>query len=326
MEEPMRMKILRPAWGSFNMDNKLRIATPIDNIQNQIFTIRGAQVMLDSDLAAMYGVETKILNQAVKRNIERFPEYFRFQLTEEEMQSLNSQIVTSNSDNPLRSQIVTLENTRGKHRKYLPYAFTEQGVSMLSAVLRSETAIKVSIQIINAFVNMRKFITNNAVIFQRLNNIEQKQLITETKLDKVFEALEAGEIKPKQGIFYDGQIFDAYLFVADLIKSAKHSIVLIDNYIDESVLQLLTKRGQKVNASIYTKNITQSFQQDLKKHNSQYPPVSIKSFTRAHDRFLILDEKVVYHFGASLKDLGKKWFAFSKMELDAGEVLGRLAK
>jgi len=269
------------------MANKLRTA-PINNIQNQIFTIRGAQVMLDSNLAAMYGVETKVLNQAVKRNIERFPEYFRFQLTEEEMQSLSSQIVTSNSDKPLRSQIVTLENTRGKHRKYLAYAFTEQGVSMLSAVLRSETAIKVSIQIMNAFVNMRKFITNNAVIFQRLNNIEQKQLITETKLDKVFEALEAGEVKPKQGIFYGGKIFDAYLFVADLIKSAKHSIVLIDHYIDESLLQLLTKRGQKVNASIYSKNITKSFQQDLKKHNSQYPSVSVKSFTRAHDRFLIL--------------------------------------
>ena len=169
-----------------------------------------------------------------------------------------------------------------------PFVFTEQGVAMLSSVLKSAIALEVNINVMRAFVRMRKTIAHNALIYQRLDKLEKKHLITETKLDKVFEALEAGEVKPKQGIFYGGKIFDAYLFVADLIKSAKHSIVLIDHYIDESLLQLLTKRGQKVNASIYSKNITKSFQQDLKKHNSQYPSVSVKSFTRAHDRFLIL--------------------------------------
>ncbi len=197
---------------------------------------------------------------------------------------------------------------------------------MLSAVLRSETAVKVSIQIMDAFVNMRKFIVGNAVIFQRLDNIEQKQLITDTKLDKVFEAIEAKEIKPKQGIFFDGQIFDAYVFVAGLIKTAKKSIILIDNYIDETVLTLLSKRVKNCTATIYTKTISRKLQLDLKKHNQQYPPVEIKIFDNAHDRFLILDDKDIYHFGASLKDLGKKWFAFSKFEKGALEVLGRLSK
>ncbi|MDQ6998469.1 MAG: ORF6N domain-containing protein, partial [Mariprofundus sp.] len=188
-----------------------------NDIQGRIFTIRGLQVMVDRDLAELYGVESKRLNEQVKRNITRFPEQFRFQLTQEEFQNLQSQIATSSGDS-LRSQIATLETGRGKHRKYLPYVFTEQGVSMLSAVLRSDTAIKVSIQIMDAFVGMRKFIANNAAIFQRLDNIEQKQYLTDTKLDKVFEAIEAKGIKPEQGIFFDGQMFDAYVFVADLIK------------------------------------------------------------------------------------------------------------
>jgi hypothetical protein len=202
--------------------------------------------------------------------------------------------------------------------------FTEQGVSMLSAVLRSETAIKVSIQIMDAFVGMRKFIANNAAIFQRLDKIEQKQLVTDTRLDKVFEALEAGEIKPRQGIFFDGQIFDAYVFVADLIKSARQSIVLLDNYVDESVLLLLAKRNENVRATIYTKNISKQLKLDLKKHNQQYPAIEIKAFKHTHDRFMILDNRNIYHIGASLKDLGKKWFAFSKMDKMSLELIGRL--
>lgn len=281
------------------------------NIQFKIITIRNQQVMLDRDLADLYEVQNKRLNEQVKRNIERFPEKFRFQLNQQEKNEL-----VANCD-----RFKSL-----KHSTTLPYVFSEQGVSMLSAVLRSPKAIQVSIQIMDAFASMRKFILNNAGIFNRVEHLENKQLITETKLDKIFEALESNEIKPKQGIFYDGEIFDAYIFVIDLVKSAKHKIVLIDNYIDQSVLELLTKRNSKVEVIIYSKNLNRAFQQDLIKHNQQYNPVTVKRFTKAHDRFLIIDNKVVYHFGASIKDLGKKWFAFSKMEIDATEILQKLNK
>ncbi len=296
----------------------------IDNIQNRIFTIRGVQVMLDSDLAEMYGVETKNLNRAVSRNKERFPEKFRFQLT---------QIELGEYENSLRFHNGTLEKGRGKHRKYLPHVFTEQGVSMLSAVLRSETAVKVSIQIIDTFVKMRKFISQNANLFQRVNNIEQKQIASDikqleadNKIAAILDALEDKSIKPKQGVFYDGQVFDAYIFAADLVKSAKKSILLIDNYIDDSILQLFTKRKQNVSVTIYTKNITKILKQDLLKHNSQYPKIEIKKFVKAHDRFLIIDETTVYHIGASLKDLGKKWFAFSKMDMEAMEMITKFKR
>lgn len=304
------------------MSNKNEIIQ-VTEIQNRILTIRGLQVMLDSDLAEMYGVETKNLNLAVKRNIKRFPSIFRFQLTEEEWDSLRLQIETLD-DNSLRLQNETLKKSRGKHRKYLPYVFTEQGVSMLSAVLKSDTAINISIQIMNAFVKMRKFIATNAGIFQRLENVEQKQLVTDEKFEQLFKALEDKSLKPKQGIFYDGQVFDAYVFVADLIKTAKSSIVLIDNYIDESVLQLFSKRNKKASATIYTKNISKVLKQDVEKHNAQYPPITLKAFDKAHDRFLIIDKNTVYHFGASLKDLGKKWFAFSKFDIAAMEILTKL--
>jgi hypothetical protein len=289
------------------MNGLVKVTT--DNIRQRIFTIRGLQVMVDKDLAELYGVENKRLNEQVKRNIERFPEQFRFQLTKEEKNEL-----VANCD-----RFKSL-----KHSTVLPHVFTEQGVSMLSAVLRSETAIKVSIQIMDAFVGMRKFIANNAAIFQRLDKIEQKQLVTDTRLDKVFEALEAGDIKPRQGIFFDGQIFDAYVFVADLIKSARQSIVLLDNYVDESVLLLLAKRNKNVRATIYTKNISKQLKLDLKKHNQQYPAIEIKAFKHTHDRFMILDNRNIYHIGASLKDLGKKWFAFSKMDKMSLELIGRL--
>ncbi|MCK5539082.1 MAG: ORF6N domain-containing protein [Bacteroidales bacterium] len=268
----------------------------ISDIQNRIYTIRGLQVMLDSDLAELYHVETKNLNLAVKRNIERFPDSFRFQLTVEEYKSLRLQIETS-------------KEQRGG-RRYLPFVFTEQGVAMLSAVLRSETAVKVSIQIMQAFIEMKKFISINAGIFQRLDKIEKIQINDKSengeKFDLLFKALENKNIKPDKGIFYQGQIFDAYVFVSDLIKSAKKSILLIDNYIDETILQLFTKRNENVAVTIYTKNINKILKQDLEKHNSQYPAIEIKQFSKAHDRFLIIDDITVYHIGASLKDLGKK--------------------
>ena len=301
-----------------------------ETIKTKIYTIRGLQVMLDRDLAELYDVETKVFNQAIKRNSDRFPENFMFQLTEEEHQNLRSQFVTSS----LRSQFVTLDgqdslrsqNATLEHggRRYLPYVFTEQGVAMLSAVLRSKTAIQMSIHIINAFVEMRRFISNNALIFQRLDSLEQKQTKTDEKVEAILSAIEDRSIKPKQGIFYDGQVYDAYLFVSDLIKSAKESIVLIDNYIDESVLTLLSKREAKVKATIYTKNITKQLELDLQKHNAQYPNIKLKKFDSSHDRFLLIDEKEVYHIGASLKDLGKKWFAFSKLDMGVLNILEKL--
>jgi len=235
-----------------------------EEIQNRIYTIRDVQVMYDSDLAELYGVEIKRLNEQVKRNRERFPEEFMFQLTDEEFAFL-------------RSQNATLKTGRGGHRKYLPYVFTEQGVAMLSAVLRSKTAVKISIQIIKAFVAMRKFITTNAQIFHRLDEVEQKQLEhkteTDEKFDQIFNAIESKENTPKQGIFFDGQIFDAYKFVSDLIRRAKKSIIIIDNYIDDSVLMLLTKRKKGVTVKIFTKTISKQLALDVKKYNSQYPPV-----------------------------------------------------
>lgn len=301
---------------------------PLNNIRALIYTVRGEQVMLDGDLAEIYGVETKAFNQAVKRNIERFPQAFRFQLTAEEYEDVRSQSVTPSSGGSLRSQFVTLEKGgRGQHRKYLPYAFTEQGVSMLSAVLRSDTAIKVSIQIINAFVEMRRFIQGRASLFTRLDSVEKRQLIFESKtaenFERVFQALEAAE-PPKQGIFYDGQVHDAHAFASELIRKAKKSLILIDNYVDDSVLTLLTKRKKGVTASIYTQRISKQLCLDLDKHNAQYPPIEIHTFKDAHDRFLILDERDIYHIGASLKDLGKKWFAFSKFETEALAMLEKL--
>jgi hypothetical protein len=298
--------------------------TVIEDIQSQIYTIRGVQVMLDEDLASLYHVETRVLNQAVKRNKDRFPEQFCFQLTAEEYERLRSQIVILEGDAALTSQDVTLESRRGKHRKYLPYAFTEQGVAMLSAVLKSNVAVQMSVQIINAFVAMRRFISSNAHIFQRLDTLEIKQLETDKKINHVLNAIESKEIQPKQGIFFEGQIFDAYNFVADLIRTARTSITIIDNYVDDTVLTHLTKRNDGVAVTIFTKTISKQLALDLKKFNSQYPPIDIREFKNSHDRFMIIDDKTVYHFGASLKDLGKKWFAFSKMDFGAVEMLTRL--
>lgn len=283
-------------------------------IQNKIYTIRSAQVMLDRDLAELYGVETRTLNQAVKRNIERFPEEFMFQMTKNELENWMSQIVISNKE------------TMGLRK--LPFVFTEQGVSMLSAVLKSEMAVQTSIKIINTFVNMRKFLQNNASIFQKIDSIEKRQIAYEmkndAKVDIILNAIEDKSIKPKQHIFYDGQIFDAYLFVSDIIKSAKSSIKLIDNYVDETTLIWFTKRDLHVSMKIYTKTISKQLQLDVQKHNAQYPKIEIEQFGLSHDRFLIVDEKEIYHFGASLKDLGKKWFAVSKMDIDSFDVIKKL--
>ena len=278
------------------------------NISDKIYTIRGMQVMLDRDLAKIYEVETKIFNQAVKRNELRFPERFRFQLADEELDNLRSQSVTSSWGG----------------RRYRPYVFTEQGVAMLSAVLKSERAIKTSIQIMEAFVQMRRLVADNSLLAQRIDNMERRQVITDTKLEKVLQAIEDKNIKPQKGIFFEGQIFDAYVFVAKLIKQAKKSIILIDNYIDESVLTLLSKRSKNCSAVIYTKAVSEKLQLDLKRHNAQYSPIEIRVFKHTHDRFLILDDSEIYHIGASLKDLGKKWFAFSKFEIGIIEILRRL--
>jgi hypothetical protein len=280
------------------------------SIKDKIHTIRGLQVMLDGDLAKLYGVETRVLNQAVKRNTERFPENFMFQLTDNEVENLKSHFV--------------IASWGGK--RSLPFAFTEQGVSMLSGVLRSKTAIKVSIQLMNAFVAMRSFIAKNAEVFARLDVVERKQLMlqiqTEKNFEKVFNALQTE--KPRQGILYNGQIFDAHVFVTGLVKSAKKSIVLIDNFVDESVLVLFSKRKEHVHMTIYTRHISEELLMDIKKYNAQYQVIELREFKDAHDRFLILDGQKVYHFGASLKDLGKKWFAFSVFEKEAAIMLSRL--
>ncbi|MBE0521547.1 MAG: ORF6N domain-containing protein [Candidatus Methanoperedenaceae archaeon] len=289
-----------------------------EEIHSRIHTIRGVQVMLDKDLAELYGVEVKRLNEQVKRNIERFPESFCFQLNESEMQILKSQIVTSNN---LKSQIAT---SSWGGRRTRPYVFTEQGVAMLSAVLRSETAVKVSIQIINAFVMMRRFITANALIFQRLDTLEIKQLETDKKINHVLNAIESRDIQPRQGIFFEGQIFDAYQFVSDLIRTARSTILIIDNYVDDTVLTHLIKRNKGVKVKILSKKISKQLALDIKKFNVQYPEIEIIEFKNSHDRFIIIDNTTVYHFGASLKDLGKKWFAFSKMDIGAVEMLARL--
>ena len=282
----------------------------ISDIQNRIYNIRGLQVMIDRDLAGIYGVETRRLNEQVRRNINRFPRLFMFQLTKKEMENWKSQIATSN------------KVMMGLRKP--PLAFTEQGVAMLATVLNSETAVKVSIQIMQAFIEMKKFISINTGIFQRLDKIDHKQIETDQQFKKIFKALENKSIKPSQGIFYQGQIFDAYVFVSDLIKSAKKSIILIDNYIDETVLQLFTKRNKNVSVTIFTKNITKILKQDLAKYNSQYPAIEVKQYSKAHDRFLIIDDITVYHIGASLKDLGKQCFAFSRMDTEAIHLIANL--
>ncbi len=278
------------------------------HISNKIFTIRGEQIMLDRNLAEMYQVKAIRLREQVKRNQERFPENFMFRLTEEEVETMVSQ-----------NAIPSKQHLGGA----LPYAFTEQGVAMLSSVLRSDIAVKVSIQIINAFVQMRKLVGQQTVQQLRFSNIENKLVEHDQKFEQIFKAIESKDL-PQKGIFYDGQVFDAYNFVADIIREAKTSVILIDNYIDDSVFTLFTKRKKDVACTCYTQKLTKSLQLDLKKHNQQYPPIELKALKTTHDRFLIIDEKELYHLGASLKDLGKKWFGFSRMDSLCNDVLNKL--
>lgn len=307
----------------------------VEQIESLILTIRGKQVILDRDLARLYGVETKVLNQAVKRNIERFPEDFLFQLTKEEYGILKSQIAIANAEY-LRSQNVTID-MRGRHLKYLPYAFTENGIAMLSGVLRSPVAIATNIHIMRAFNAIRHFIGSQAQVFQRLEVMERNQLVLNAsqaelsaqveennkKLEEVFRRLDDHSKKPEKGIFYDGQIFDAYTFINERIREAKKRIVLIDNYVDDSVLTMLDKRNKNVEAVVYTKSISRQLSLDCEKHNAQYAPIEVKQFDRAHDRFLCVDD-TVYLIGASLKDLGKKWFGFVKLEQPTDELLSKM--
>ena len=314
---------------------------PVEQIESLIITVRGKQVILDRDLARLYGVETRVLNQAVQRNIERFPEDFMFKLTKEEFDNLRSQIVTSNEE-VLRSQNVTIENEkkdltsqivisnkRGGQR-YVSYAFTENGIAMLSSVLRSPMAIATNIHIMRAFNAMRHFIGSQAQVFQRMENIEKNvlalnahQIDTDKKIEEVFKRLDAGEAKPEHGIFFDGQIFDSYSFINDRIREAKKRIILIDNYIDDSVLKMLDKREKGVTVKLYTNLSFGSLKMDLKKHNAQYAPIDAEQFNRSHDRFLCIDD-TVYLVGASLKDLGKKWFGFSKMGVTTDELISKM--
>lgn len=280
------------------------IYTP-DEVAGYIVSIRGKQVILDRDIAALYGVSTKRLNEQVKRNKERFPENFRFQISKEELNEL-----VADCD---RFGIL-------KHSSSLPYVFTEQGVAMLSAVLHSDIAVKVSISIMEAFVVMRHDVSSQCSLSKRIDVLELKHLEMRKDLNDIFNRFVKRQIIPVEGVYYDGQIFDAYVFAADLIRSARHTLILIDNYVDDSVLIMLSKRQDGVSAEIRTGRLTESLKQDLAKHNSQYPPILITEAKNIHDRFLIVDE-AVYHIGASLKDLGKKLFAFSKLAVPKEKLL-----
>lgn len=268
--------------------------------------------MIDRDLAKLYQVETRVLNQAVKRNIERFPDDFKFQLNSDEFKVWKSQIVISNDDK--------------MGLRKAPFVFTEQGVAMLSSVLKSKVAVKVSISIMKAFVEMRKLVSGNSGFVQRIEKIERKQYDSEIKFEKIFKALESHNLERDQGIFFDGQIFDSYFFVCRLIRSAKQTIIVIDNYLDESVLTHLTKKKKGVRVLILTKKITSQMNLDIQKANEQYADFKVITFTKSHDRFLIIDEHTIFHLGASLKDLGKKWFAFSRLNKSSVDSIMKAIK
>lgn len=289
-------------------------SSPLQPIESLIHVIRDQQVMLDSDLARLYGVETRVLNQAVKRNIERFPEDFMFQLTEEDSQNLKSQNVIS---------------SWGGNRKP-PYAFTENGVAMLSSVLRSPTAIEVNIRIMRAFTAMRSFLISNAHMFKRLETIEHNYLLVnrhlsehDRKFEEVLSRLDDKDSEPIEGFFFEGQIFDAYSLISDLIRKATSRIVLIDNYVDDRILKVLTKRKEGVSSIIYTDPRHSQISNDLRRHNAQYPRIEVRHCTNVHDRFLIVDN-TVYFIGGSIKDLGKKIVAFSQMHQNPDDILSKL--
>lgn len=303
--------------------NKLE---PIDNrnntsllpIESLIHVIRGQQVMIDSDLARLYGVETKYLKRAVKANLKRFPPDFMFELELTEFDSLRCKNCTSNT-----------KPQRGGTR-YMPFAFTEQGVAMLSSVLKSDTAIEVNIRIMRAFTAMRSFLINNVHVFQRLETVEHHQLLLQEhlsehdrKFEEVLSRLDDKDSEPIEGFFFEGQIFDAYSLISDLIRKASRRIVLIDNYVDDRILKVLTKREEGVSATIYTDPRHSQITNDLRRHNAQYSPVEVRHCSNVHDRFLIIDD-TVYFIGGSIKDLGKKIVAFSQMHQNPDIILARL--
>lgn len=289
-----------------------------DKIQNMVYVVRGQQVMLDSDLAMLYQVETKRLNEAVKRNVERFPIEFRFQLNENEYDVLRSQFATSK------------EEGQGKGgRRYLPYVFTEQGIAMLSAVLKSDVAVKVSISIMNAFVTMRKVMMNHAFLLERVKGIELRQMEYEhgvdEKLAQLFDYFTVQQ-EISQRVFFNGQIYDAFSIFVELVKKADNRIVLVDNYVDIDTLNIISKKKNGVCVCIYTKKKSALTERDVEKFNKQYPKLELKYTGVFHDRFLILDDTEIYHIGASLKDAGKKCFAISLLhdKKICGDVLQRL--
>ena len=274
----------------------------IEDIKNLIYTIRGKQVMLDSDVARLYHYETKNINKAVKRNLERFPKEFCFQLTENEFQTLRFQFGTSKQN----------EDVRGG-RRYLPYVFTEQGIAMLAGVLKSDIAIQVSISIIKSFIEMRKFISSNGQIIERLTKVEYKLLEHDKKFNEVFNQLQLEE-NIKQKIFFEGQIYDAYSLIIDIIKKANKKILIIDNYIDDSVLKMLAKKNNNVEVVILTSDRSNIQQIDVQKFNKEYSKLKVAKTNKFHDRFIVIDNGEMYHLGASIKDLGKKCFGINKIE------------
>jgi hypothetical protein len=265
--------------------------------------------MLDSDLSTIFNVQVKRINEQVARNLSRFPTDFAFQLTSDEWHQLKSQIATST-------------NTKGGKVK-VPRVFTEHGIAMLATLLRSDLAIQMSVFIIKVFVQSR---ANSAVlqsIDNRLVRLEKESALAHAEIDAVWRAIRVRDL-PEFGIFFNNQLFDAYAFFNDIIMAAKSAIILIDNYIDHTVLLQLAKRKEGVTAVIYTAGISASLRLDLEKHNAQYPTIEIRRIQQVHDRFLLIDGKELYHIGASIKDLGKKWFAFSRMDSLTTSVLEKL--
>ena len=294
------------------MENQLKIVNS-EEIKNLIYTIRGKQVMLDSDVAMLYHYETKNVNKAMKRNIDRFPEDFCFQLTNDEFKNLRFQIGTLNKK----------VNNGKVTRKYLPYVYTEQGISMLAGVLKNDIAIQVSISIIRAFIEMRKFISSNSQIFERLTNVEYKLLEHDKKFDEIFDSLLKKE-EFKQKIFFGGQIYDAYSLVIDIIKRAKSKIIIIDNYIDDSTLKILVKKNKNVEVVILTSKKSNISKLNIQQFNKEYPILKVAKTDKFHDRFIIIDNKELYHCGASIKDLGKKCFGINK--IDDIEIINKFVK
>ena len=293
------------------MENELIPVVTNEEIKNLIYTIRGRQVMLDSDVAKLFNYATKDLNRNVRNNIERFPEYYCFRLTEDEYKSLRCKNFTLN------------KNGRGEHRKYLPYVFTEYGITMLAGLLKSEIAVSISIKIVNAFIEMRKVLNLNGQVFERLTKIEYKILDYDQKFDEEFNELQY-RVEVDQKIFFEGQIWDSYSLIIKIIKEAKFKITIIDNYIDYSILDMLTKRNKNVEVNLLTSEKSSISKLDIQKFNKEYGMIRLAKTNKIHDRFIIIDNEILYHLGASIKDLGKKCFGINKIiDKNVIEILER---